>query len=77
MVYERSNLEGEKWLLLVRSYPNDTHTPILIDSMDPFILQCSCFNTFSCVDVCVDVKILGGVNAYIVDPQGERYVFLI
>ncbi len=77
MVYERSNLEGEKWLLLVRSYPDDTHTPILIDSMDPFIPQCSCFNAFSRVDVRVDVKIPGGVNAYVVDLRGERYVFLI
>ena len=24
MVHERSNLEGEKWLLLVRLYPDDT-----------------------------------------------------
>ena len=34
----------------------------------------SCFNAFSRVDVRVDVKIPGGVNAYIVDLRGERYV---
>ena len=34
----------------------------------------SCFNAFSRVDVRVDVKIPGGVNAYVVDLRGERYV---
>jgi hypothetical protein len=28
------------------------------------------------VDVRVDVKIPGGVNAYVIDLRGERYVFL-
>ncbi|KAH9835388.1 chaps-domain-containing protein [Rhodofomes roseus] len=32
-----------------------------------------CFNAFSRVDVRVDVKIPGGVNAYIVDLRGERH----
>jgi hypothetical protein len=34
----------------------------------------SCFNAFSRVDVRVDVKIPGGVDAYVVDLRGERYV---
>ena len=32
----------------------------------------SCFNAFSRVDIRVDVKIPGGVNAYVVDLRGER-----
>lgn len=34
----------------------------------------SCFNAFSRVDIRVDVKIPGGVNAYVIDLRGERYV---
>jgi ChAPs (Chs5p-Arf1p-binding proteins) len=34
---------------------------------------CSCFNAFSRVDIRVDVKIPGGVNAYVIDLRGERY----
>jgi hypothetical protein len=30
MVHEGSDLEGEKWLLLVRLYPDDSHPPALI-----------------------------------------------
>jgi len=37
---------------------------------------CSCFNAFSRVDVRVDVKIPGGVDAYVIDLRGERYVML-
>ena len=33
----------------------------------------SCFNAFSRVDIRVDVKIPGGVNAYVIDLRGERY----
>jgi hypothetical protein len=36
----------------------------------------SCFNAFSRVDVRVDVKIPGGVDAYVIDLRGERYVML-
>lgn len=36
----------------------------------------SCFNAFSRVDVRVDVKIPGGVNAYVIDLRGERCVWL-
>jgi hypothetical protein len=36
--------------------------------------SCSCFNAFSRVDIRVDVKIPGGVNAYYVDLRGDRYV---
>ncbi|KAI0305206.1 chaps-domain-containing protein [Multifurca ochricompacta] len=32
-----------------------------------------CFNAFSRVDVRVDVKIPGGVNAYVIDLRGERH----
>lgn len=35
-----------------------------------------CFNAFSRVDVRVDVKIPGGVHAYVVDLRGERCVVL-
>lgn len=38
------------------------------------LLHESCFNAFSRVDMRVDVKIPGGVQAYIVDVRGERYV---
>jgi len=33
----------------------------------------SCFNAFSRVDMRVDVKIPGGVSAYVIDLRGERY----
>lgn len=33
-----------------------------------------CFDAFSRVDIRVDVKIPGGVNAYVVDLRGERCV---
>lgn len=32
----------------------------------------SCFNAFSRVDVRVEVRIPGGVDAYVVDVRGER-----
>lgn len=32
-----------------------------------------CFNAFSRVDMRVDVKIPGGVNAYVIDLRGERH----
>ena len=33
------------------------------------------FNAFSRVDVRVEVKIPGGVEAYVIDLRGERFVF--
>ena len=33
-----------------------------------------CFNAFSRVDIRVDVKIPGGVEAYVIDLRGERCV---
>lgn len=40
---------------------------------DPYRwLALSCFNAFSRMDVRVDVKIPGGVNAYVIDLRGER-----
>lgn len=35
-----------------------------------------CFNAFSRVDIRVDVKIPGGVEAYVIDLRGERCVVL-
>lgn len=60
-------MESSEWMLLVR-IPED----ILFADTDttPF----SCFNAFSRVDVRVDVKIPGGVHAYVIDIRGERYV---
>ena len=40
-------------------------------------LSFSCFNAFSRVDVRVDVKIPGGVQAYVIDLRGERRVLLL
>jgi hypothetical protein len=37
----------------------------------------SCFNAFSRVDMRVDVKIPGGVKAYVVDLRGEQYVAML
>jgi len=34
----------------------------------------SCFNAFSRVDIRIEVKIPGGVAAYVIDLRGERYV---
>lgn len=34
----------------------------------------SCFNAFSRVDVRVDVRIPGGVHAYVIDLRGERCI---
>lgn len=48
--------------------------PIELD--DPFPTTRSCFNAFSRVDVRVDVKIPGGVNAYVIDLRGERSVII-
>ena len=39
--------------------------------LEPFLG--SCFNAFSRVDIRVDVKIPGGVNAYVIDLRGDRY----
>lgn len=38
------------------------------------MLTASCFNAFSRVDVRVEVRIPGGVDAYVVDLRGERSV---
>lgn len=37
------------------------------------LTRTSCFNAFSRVDMRVDVKIPGGVNAYVIDLRGERH----
>lgn len=55
---------------------------VLLASQCPFYFRvtmidifysCSCFNAFSRVDMRVDVKIPGGVLAYVIDLRGERY----
>lgn len=40
-----------------------------------YLIHFSCFNAFSRVDIRVDVKIPGGVNAYVIDLRGERYAW--
>jgi len=67
MVFENPDLEGKKWMLLVCG--DIVH---LSPGCKPSI--CSCFNAFSRVDMRVDVKIPGGVNAYVIDLRGERCV---
>lgn len=48
---------------------------LLIDSiLSDSLPSHSCFNAFSRVDVRVDVKIPGGVVAYVIDLRGERCV---
>jgi len=59
-------MEGEEWMLLVCSFAfwyrgRRDNKEFL-----------SCFNAFSRVDIRVDVKIPGGVNAYMIDLRGER-----
>ena len=58
-------MEGSERLLLVRV--PDFNVSAAIDTVSP-----SCFNAFSRVDVRVDVKIPGGVHAYVIDLRGER-----
>jgi len=61
-------MEGEKWLLLVNS-------SVFFKLAQFFERQfSSCFNAFSRVDIRVDVKIPGGVSAYVIDLRGERCV---
>lgn len=62
-------MEGEEWVLLVSVYSMAASPFVEI----PMHLA-SCFNAFSRVDVRVDVKIPGGVQAYVVDLRGERCV---
>jgi hypothetical protein len=64
MVCKSTSLEGSQWVLLV------SKPPLHATSM-PYVTH-SCFNAFARVDVRVDVRIPGGVNAYIIDLRGER-----
>ena len=71
LVLQRVNMESSERVLLVRIpqlllLPTAAHT-----------LSFSCFNAFSRVDVRVDVKIPGGVHAYVIDLRGERRVLLL
>lgn len=62
-------MEGQEWVLLVRRVP-----PRTFHRESNLLLRvCSTFNAFSRVDVRVDVKIPGGVVAYVIDLRGERY----
>ena len=76
MVCKRPHLEGQERLLLVRA--SYTRLDILLTCSldDSSTATHSCFNAFSRVDVRVDVKIPGGVNAYVIDLRGERCVLL-
>lgn len=47
---------------------------MIVPRRSPSKATTSCFNAFSRVDVRVDVKIPGGVHAYVVDLRGERCV---
>jgi hypothetical protein len=53
-------------------YPVSLFLPVF----DPSA-RASCFNAFSRVDIRVDVKIPGGVNAYVIDLRGERFVVML
>ncbi len=69
MVRERQRMESSQRVLLVRllspSMPAESDTTPRL----------SCFNAFSRVDIRVDVKIPGGVNAYVIDLRGERCAY--
>ena len=67
MVLQGHVLEGQERMLLV-SRDSYVALPGIFNSRH------SCFNAFSRVDVRVDVKIPGGVQAYVVDLRGERCV---
>lgn len=64
MVHEGVGVEGPQRVLLVCCARRDGCQSLTYDA--------SCFNAFSRVDVRVDVKIPGGVHAYVVDLRGER-----
>jgi len=63
-------MESSQRMLLVRTLECCVSQAIDVTSF-------SCFNAFSRVDVRVDVKIPGGVHAYVIDLRGERCVPLI
>ena len=63
-------MESPQRMLLVRAIESR-----ISDAIDAIAF--SCFNAFSRVDVRVDVKIPGGVHAYVIDLRGERYVLPI
>ena len=60
-------MESSQRMLLVRTL--EYHISKAIDA-----ISFSCFNAFSRVDVRVDVKIPGGVHAYVIDLRGERCI---
>ena len=86
MVRKRPHLEGQERLLLVcasracldifLTTPLCPLLPFSIELDNSSTATRSCFNAFSRVDVRVDVKIPGGVNAYVIDLRGERCVLL-
>jgi len=63
-------MESSERMFLVRILKSGV--PAAINSVPP-----SCFNAFSRVDVRVDVKIPGGVHAYVIDLRGERCVLFL
>ena len=62
-------MESSQWMLLVRVLEFRISAAVNTVSF-------SCFNAFSRIDVRVDVKIPGGVHAYVIDLRGERCVQL-
>lgn len=73
-------MEGYQWDILVsflicyRYHDKGEEYEIWSQRIQIRELINSCFNAFSRVDIRVDVKIPGGVEAYVVDLRGERYV---
>lgn len=63
-------MEGSQRVLLV--WVLEFNVSAAIDAVSS-----SCFNAFSRVDVRVDVKIPGGVHAYVIDLRGERCVLVL
>ncbi len=73
LVLEEHGVEGSERVLLVRGCFFSLLCSILMLPRSLFLSR-SCFNAFSRVDVRVDVKIPGGVVAYVIDLRGERCV---
>ena len=61
-------LRGKFEMGVIGEYSCHTISPRILKA----ITIRSCFNAFSRVDIRLDVKIPGGVDAYFVDLRGER-----
>ena len=67
VVQQSPAVQSQKWVLLVSWFRLEFNQKSKFTH-----LVGSCFNAFSRVDIRVDVKIPGGVNAYVIDLRGER-----